>query len=119
MYVKSKVAVTYNDGIKSQASAIVEGHILSSAWTNGEYNQLGFNFAYTSVADEEGNRTVLVKDGFTVDGDTIEQLYQAVKDSVPTDLTYAETQQYLHYLGFIQEMATTFEIAPSDIEIVL
>lgn len=118
MKVKTKIPVTYNDGIKSQTSAIVEGHILSSAWTNGEYNQLGFNFAYTTEPDEEGNRTVIVKDGFTVDGETIEQLYQAVKDSVPTDLTYAETQQYLHYLGFIQEMASTFEVTPADIEIV-
>lgn len=118
MKIRTKVPVTYNSGIKATESAIVEGHIISSSWTKGDYSELGFNYAYALPADEEGNITVIHQGGFTIQGEQIEGLYQAIKDSVPGGLTYAETQQYLHYAGFVIEMAQTFEVSPSDIEVV-
>lgn len=118
MFVKSKVPVTYNDGIKSQAEAIIEGHIVSSSWTKPDYSEIGFNYAYSLEPNDEGQRTIINQGGFTLKGEQIEAVYQMVKDQVPTDLDYANTQLYTHYLGFILEMAQTFEIDPSDIEIV-
>ena len=118
MKIRTKIEVTYNSGIKSTETAIVEGHILNSSWTKGDYSELGFNYAYSLEPDEAGNITVIHQGGFTLNEPQIEGLYQAIKGSVPSGLTYAETQQYLHYLGFIIEMAQTFNVDPSDLEIV-
>jgi len=117
MKIRTKVPVTYNNGINSTSEAVIEGVIQNTSWVD-EYSVLGANFKYQLEADEQGNSVVLLQNSFLVKGEEIETLYQAVKDQVPADLTYAETQQYLHYLGFVIEMAKTFDITPADIEIV-
>ena len=112
MKLRTKVDVTYNYGIATTKTGKVEGILHDCAWMN-DFNIIGANYSYT---DTEGN--VLFKNGFTIEGDQIETLWNAIKDSIPEGLNYRDTTRYKFYLGFIFEMAQTFGIAATDIEIV-
>jgi hypothetical protein len=112
MKLRTKVDVTYNYGIAATETGIVEGHLQDTAWMN-DFNTIGANYTYT---DTSGN--VLFRNGFTIEGDQIETLWTAIEDSIPEGLNYRDTTRYKFYLGFIFEMAQTFGIATTDIEIV-
>lgn len=117
MKLKTKVAVSYNAGITGTTSSIVEGHLVNVSFS-GDGQELGANYIYTTEEDEAGNNTVIAQNGFILKGQEIENLYDAVKGSIPEGLDYRSTQQYTYYLGFLYQMAQTFGVQTTDIEII-
>ena len=114
MKIQTLVPVTYNDGIASQVTGIVTGTI--NLVNQDYYRELySFSFEYTN---ESGKRINNVST-FTLTRDEINVFYEEIKDSVPTNIAYFETTEYIYYLGFRIEMAKTFGISPNDIEILV
>jgi hypothetical protein len=113
MKLRTKIDVTYNSGVAGTNTGIVEGVLLSAGWIGQGFEQIGANYAY---ADSNGN--TLAQGGFTVEGANIQALYDAIEGSIPTGLSYQETEQYKYYLAFLYEMSQTFSIELTDIEIV-
>lgn len=114
MKIQTLVPVTYNDGIASQETGIVTGTI---NFVNQDYYRelYSFSFEYT---DESGKRINNVST-FTLTRNEINLFYDEIKDSVPTNIAYFETTEYIYYLGFRIEMAKTFGITPNDIDILV
>ena len=112
MKLKTKIPVSYNSGIAGTETGIVEGHLQDCAWLN-DFNMIGANYTYK---DEAGNQ--IFKNSFTVEGANIQALYEAIEDSIPQGLSFADTARFEFYLGFIFEMAKTFSVLPENIEII-
>ena len=113
MILKTKIDVTYNQGVTGTATGIVQGQLLSAGWIDETFTKIGANYIY---ADANGNQ--IEKNGFVIEGDEIQNLYDSVIGFVPEGLDYKSTQQYLYNLGFMSVMAQTFGIETTDIEIV-
>lgn len=114
MKIQTLIPVTYNDGIASQATGIVTGTI---DFVNQDYYRELYNFTFSYV-DESGKK-INNTPPFTLTRDEINVFYDEIKDSVPTNIAYFETTEYIYYLGFKIEMAKTFGISPNDIEILV
>ena len=114
MKIKTNIPVTYNDGIASQVTGIVTGTI---NLVNQDYYRELYNFSF-EYTDETGNRINNLT-SFTLTRDEINVFYDEIKDSVPTNIAYFETTEYIYYLGFRIEMAKTFSISPNDIDILV
>ena len=112
MKLKTKIPVSYNSGIAGTATGIVEGHLQDCAWLN-DFNMIGANYTYTNELGEP-----IFQNSFTVEGADIQTLYDAIKGSIPEGLDFADTARLEFYLGFVYEMAQTFSIQATDIEIV-
>lgn len=113
MELKTKIPVTYNSGIASQEQGIVSGKLRMCMQDlfSDTYN---FNYNYKSDSGLDlGSNT------FNLSNDEINNMYQYVKDEVPTDLSYTESVLYLYYLGMRIKMAETFGITINDIEIII
>lgn len=114
MKIQTLVPVTYNDGIAGQATGIVTGII---NFVNQDYHIELYNFTFNYV-DELG-KSISNTVPFTLTRNEINALYDEIKDSVPTNIAYFETTEYIYYLGFKIEMAKTFGISPNDIDILV
>lgn len=112
MVVKSKIDLTYNTGVNSTETGILTGVIASASWYD-DFTKVGVNYVYFSADGKEVSRSA-----FIIEGENINLLFEAIKDKIPTDLTEVETERYKFYLGFVIEMANTFGVDQSDIEIV-
>lgn len=112
MKLITKIAVNYNSGAAGTASGIVEGVLQDGQWLN-EFTKVGSNYSYL---DPEGQP--FFKSAFTIEGDDIQIMYNAVKGLIPEGLDFRKEQEFLFYFGFMFEMAKTFGINTSDIEIV-
>jgi hypothetical protein len=112
MKLRTKIEVTYNSGIAGSETGIVEGNLQDCAWFN-DFNSIGANYTYNAPNGEPFH-----KNGFTVEGEKIEQLYEAIKASVTEDLGFRDKTRLEFYLAFVFEMSKTFGIATTDIEIV-
>lgn len=115
MKIQTKIPVTYNSGIASQETAIVEGEI---SFVKQDYlrDLYTFMFSYKTVSGEQVETQT---SDFSLTKDKINAFYDVIKSGVPTTMQYFETSEYIYYLGFKIEMAKTFRITPNDIEIVL
>ncbi len=114
MKIQTLIPVTYNDGIASQATGVVIGIINI---VNQDYYREQYSFSVDYI-DAVGKRINTVQP-FTLTRDEINVFYDEIKDSVPTNIAYFETTEYIYYLGFKIEMAKTFGITPDDIEILV
>ncbi len=114
MKIQTLIPVTYNDGIASQATGVVTGIINI---VNQDYYREQYSFSVDYI-DAVGKRINTVQP-FTLTRDEINVFYDEIKDSVPTNIAYFETTEYIYYLGFKIEMAKTFGITPDDIEILV
>lgn len=112
MILKSKVEVTYNQAITGTATGIIQGAIESIAWDN-DFQNVGVNFVYYDV-----NGTPLFRNAFFVNGDAIDQFYDSIKANIPTGLGKRDTERWTFYLAFQFQMAQTFGIEVTDIDIV-
>lgn len=112
MKIRTKSNVTYNKPITGTSDGVVIGIINNASWVD-DFNRLGVNYQY---ADINGN--VFHTSSFTIDGYQIDAMYEAIKDSIPTEGTYRDIERAKFYLGFIFQMAATFEIEIDEIEIV-
>ena len=114
MKIQTLIPVTYNDGIASQATGIVTGTI---NFVNQDYYRELYNFTFSYV--DESGKSISDTPPFTLTRDEINVFYDEIKASVPTNIAYFETTEYIYYLGFRIEMAKTFGISPNDIEILV
>lgn len=112
MKIRTKIEVNYNSGVAGTATGIVEGHLVSTAWMN-DFQTVGANYIYTTT-----DGTQIANGGFQVSGEDVETLYNAIKDSIPTDQNHKDTERTKYYLAFIIEMAQTFGLDASQIELV-
>jgi len=112
MKLRTKVEVTYNSGIAGSETGIVEGSLQDCAWFD-DFNAIGANYTYNNPQGE-----VFYKNSFTVEGEQIELLFEAIKGSIPEGLGFRDKTRFEFYLGFIFEMSKTFGIETTDIEIV-
>jgi len=112
MIAKTKVSVSYNNGVKGTKDGIVTGIIDNTSWLN-DFTTVGANYTYL---DDEGN--AIWKDSFVIEGAEIQTLYDAVKGSIPSGLDYADTERITYYLAMVIQMAQTFGIPTTDIEII-
>ena len=115
MKIQTLIPVTYNSGIASQETAIVEGFI---NFVSQDYYREIYNFSF-DYKTESGETINVVTPTFILTKAEINAFYDVVKSEVPTDLAYFETTEYIYYLGFKIEMADTFGITPGDIEIIV
>jgi len=111
MKIRTKIDVTYNNGVTGTKTGIVEGTLQDGLWMNN-FNTVGANYIYSA------DGVAFYKNSFSIDDDQIEVLYEAIKGSIPEGLDYRDTNRFSFYLGFIFEMAQTFGINTTDIEIV-
>lgn len=114
MKIKTLIEVTYNNGVIGQETGLVTG-ILKSC------NQsliFGFNSNYMYEYSTE-NGHVLKNDMYLVTEEQTNNLYNLVKNEVPTNLSYTQSTEYLYYLGFRVQMAQLFGISENDIEIII
>ena len=114
MKIKTLVPVTYNNGIIGQETGLVTGVL--QGCTQGL--RFGFESNYMFEYTSESGQTI-ANNMYPVSAEDTNTLYELVKDEVPTGLSYTETTTYLYYLGFRVQMAQTFGIEISDIEIIL
>ena len=114
MKIKTKIPVTYNNGITGQENGLIIGTL------QGCNQQLRFgfdsNFMY-EYKTESGQ--VLANNIYPVTKEEINTLYEVVKDEVPSGLNYTDSTEYLYYLGFRAKMAELFSISENDIEIII
>ena len=121
MYLKSKIALTYNSGVNEQKSSTVIGSVLSFS-RNGECTSFGADFRYSN-GDIEPNE-MIIQGAFHLN--TIEEIdvvYQTVKADLPNTDDEPLYERTKNYLAFRLEMFQTFlPLNPSllltDIEII-
>ncbi len=114
MKIKTLVPVTYNNGITGQETGLVIGVL------QGCQQQLRFGFEsnYMFEYTSESGQTI-ANNIYPVSAEETNALYDLVKSEVPTGLSYTDTTTYLYYLGFRVQMAQTFGIQVSDIEVII
>jgi len=114
MKIKTLVPVTYNNGIASQETGLVTG-ILQGCQQQLRFGfDSNFMFEYTSESGQ-----TLANNIYPVSAEDTNTLYELLKGEVPTGLSYTDTTTYLYYLGFRVQMAQTFGIQVSDIEVII
>jgi len=111
MKLRTKIDVNFNSGVTGTATGIVEGTLQDGLWLEN-FNKVGANFTYSANGQE------FYKNAFLIEGENIQLMYDAVKGSIPEGLDFKDEQKYMFYLGFMFEMANTFGIKSTDIEIV-
>lgn len=114
MKIKTLIPVTYNNGITGQETGLVTGTL------QGCNQQLRFGFDSNYMfqyASESGQ--IIANNMYPVSAEETNALYEIVKSEVPAGLSYTDTTTYLYYLGFKIQMAQTFNISESNIEIIV
>lgn len=114
MKVQTLIPVTYNSGVASQETSIIEGKInfVSHDYLRKAYT---FNFQYLNENGEVINTN---SSNFSLTKEEIDAFYDLIKSEVPNDMQYFETTEYIYYLGFKVRMSETFGITINDIEII-
>lgn len=110
MKIQSTTPLTYNKpgSPKAQETGIVEGYIKNVSMS-GDGTELGANYIYTTPPDENGELTVISAGAFIIKNEEIDMLYEAIKNDIPADLGYRDTQLWSYYLAFALRAAETFE----------
>jgi len=114
MKIKTLVAVSYNSGIASQETSIIEGKI---NFVSHDYLRKAYTFTFQYV-NENGEVINTNSSNFSLTKEEIDAFYDVVKSSIPKNINYFENTEYIYYLGFKIEMAKTFGINVSNIEII-
>jgi hypothetical protein len=114
MKLKTLVPVTFNTGINTQESEIVEGNLI--ACLNSIDPILDFSFSYEYIS-ESGHR--FGSSPFKFSESQVNELYEAIKTQVPTGMSYTDSTLFLYYVGMRVQMAATFGITVEQIDIIL
>lgn len=112
--LKTLVPVTYNDGIASQSTGIVIME-LGTVTYQDNFSKIGINFLYKS----EDGRPVYSNTFFLVSEEQINQLFELIQPSLPPFTNEVDYTRYKFITGGMYEMARTYNIPVSDIEIVV
>lgn len=111
--LKTLVPVTYNDGIASQNTGIVMMELGNVVYQDN-FSKIGVNFLYRA----EDGRTVYSDTFFLVGEEQINQLFELIQPSLPPFTNEVDYTRYKFITGAMYEMARTYSISISDIEIV-
>jgi len=111
--LKTLVPVTYNNGIASQSTGIVIME-LGNVTYQDNFSKIAVNFLYRS----EDDRAVYSDTFFLVSEEQINQLFELIQPSLPPFTNEVDYTRYKFITGAMYEMAKTYGIATSDIEIV-
>jgi hypothetical protein len=118
MKLRTKIDVTYNDGVTGSATGIVEGHLQNTSLMDN-FNVIGANYKYSLPPNEQGEvQDITPILGFIVEGTDADNLYNIIKGDIPAGLEFREMQRYTYYLAFVYEMAKTFNITVEQIELI-
>jgi hypothetical protein len=112
MMIRTTIPVNYNYGVSGNKTGIVSGHIKDASWVN-DFNCVGINYTYSD--DSNG---VVFTDSFTVENEEVEEMHEAIRELLPIDSAYRQTERLKFHLGFAFKMAQTFGIETTDIEII-
>lgn len=113
MKLRTLVPVTYNNGIVSQTSGIVTMELGSVAYTN-DFANIGVNYTYTA---EDGAQ--IKSDAFFVNGEEeINNLFLLISQNLPNFTTEVEYTRAKFLEGAKYQMALTYGIPVTDIEII-
>lgn len=116
MKLTTSVDVTFNDGITGTKTGKVTGVLINVGWINnldtGVFDTIGANYAYFR---DDG--TQIAQDAFTIVGEEVENLYQAIKSEVPTEGDHKTIEMTKFYLAFRYQMAATFGINKDQINL--
>ena len=110
MKIQTTVPVEFNTGINQKKNAVVCGVIQNAVFMP---NGFGANFVYT-----EENGTPIHQNAFELTNEATNTLHEQVKGDIPEGLNFTDHMQHMFYLGFVLQMAETFNIAANQIEII-
>ena len=117
MRIRTKIDVTYNDGLLGVKTSKIDGVIKGVALLN-DFNYVDISYEYQ---DENGN--VIHRGVYELHNEQIDQLSGEIFNYLPNSyntLPERERMRIKHYSGFVLVMAQAFNIDPeSDIEIIL
>ena len=111
MNLVTKIPVTYNNGLTNQGSGIVEGYLVECVQQLRNNIITQFSYSYKTESGE-----LLTAAPLNLKEEEVNGLYEVLKDSIPTTLSYTQKNLYLYYLGMRVKMAETFGITVDDIE---
>lgn len=112
--LKTLVPVTYNDGVASQNTGIIIME-LGNVTYQDNFSKIAVNFLYRS---EEG-KVVYSDTFFLVNEEQINQLFELIQPSLPPFTNEVDYTRYKFITGGMYEMARTYNISLSDIEILV
>ena len=122
MYLKSKIALTYNAGITGQATTTVLGRV-KSFMRDGDCTQLGANFLYANNDAEGEDKPVILQGAFELKTpEEIQAVYDMIKDDLPSTDDEPLYERTKIYYAFRLEMYKTFlplnpDLQLTDIEV--
>lgn len=124
MHIQSKIQLQYNDGVTGTRTSKVIG-MVENILRNGDCTYLGANFTYGDLEDvtPDGYRQIM-KDSFELNSaEEIQELYDAIKDSLPSTDDEPLYERSKIYEAFRLEMVQTFlpmnpALTIADIELI-
>lgn len=113
MKLRTLIPVTYTDGIAATETGIVEMTIQSVSYSNN-FTNIGVNYTYLKP-----DGSVIRKDAFSLNGAaSINAIFALIEPNLPPFENEVENTQWKFILGAQLEMANTFKIDPTNIEII-
>ena len=115
MKIKTKIPVTYNDGLLGTKTDFVQG-VITALSIRREFKMFIISYSYI---DNENNE--ISNGNHTLSDTEINTLNELIKVDLPINfdtLTESEQTQVKYYKGFVQLMAETFNINKADIELI-
>jgi hypothetical protein len=111
--VRSKIALTYNTGLHTQASSIITGRIQNVAYGRN-FELIAVQFTYQDANDE-----VISKSAWNIEGQQqIDDLFALIKPNLPPDAGECQNTLNKFYYGFLQVAADSWGTPVTDWEIV-
>ena len=115
MHLVSKNKLQVNSGISGTKEVIVIGKLYQELIIIEQ--NMGINFQYTYIDSETAE--ILESKTFNATEEDQQQLYQAVKENLPDiDVDFSAWYKALIFESFRVQMATTFQIPVTDIDII-
>ena len=112
MRLKSNIELNYNDGLTTNATAIVIGEIISVSYLN-DFTKIGVNYKYIL---EDG--TILKIDAFYLESEAeINGMHAMIVANLPAYTNEADYTRTKFYEGFKLQMSQTFQCLPSNLDI--
>ncbi len=118
MYIRTKNPITYsiNENRLQQETGKLIGKLNPAIIISSPDYNFDFRFKY----ETETENTVVDNQGtFFVDREKADKLFTSIEGNISIKNSFTKKLEEIFYLGFIQQMAYTFNISPSDIEIIL
>lgn len=111
--LRSKIALTYNTGLRDQTTAIITGKILNVGYTRN-FTMITVQFMYT-----DSNGAEVARSAWTIEGaDEINQLFADISPYLPPLVDEATDTMNKFYTGFMFVAAEGWATPITDWEII-